>query len=178
MCVAVRPRLFDQTSGQHDEHIIPEGLPGAGDLLVFDNEGASGFPPTRLSTTWGSQVLKINPITRQIVWQYNGLDSDRAIWSFGSAFISSARRLPSGNTLIDEGMDGRFFQVRPAGEIVWEYINPYFAKSALGEGRPVRTNWVYRALPVPYEWVVGGVPHTQKAVRELDPTGFHVPVSP
>ncbi len=169
------PRPFDQTSGQHDAHIIPEGLPGAGDLLVFDNEGASGFPPTRLSTTWGSRVLEINPITKRVVWQYDGLDSGRAIWSFGSSFISSARRLPNGNTLIDEGMDGRFLQVTPSGEIVWEYINPYFVTSALGEGRPVRTNWVYRALPVPYDWVPEGVPHSEKAVKELDPAKFHLP---
>lgn len=39
---------MDQTSGQHDAHMIPTGLPGAGNVLVFDNDGASGFPPTRL----------------------------------------------------------------------------------------------------------------------------------
>jgi len=31
------PRPVDQIAGQHDAHIIPEGLPGAGNLLVFDN---------------------------------------------------------------------------------------------------------------------------------------------
>jgi hypothetical protein len=172
------PRPFDQTSGQHDAHIIPEGLPGAGDLLVFDNEGASGFPPTRLGTFWGSRVLEINPVTQQIVWQYSGVDSDRAFWSFGSSFISSARRLPNGNTLIDEGMNGRIFQVTPKGDIVWEFINPYFADSALGEGHVVHTNWVYRAQPVPYEWIPEGTPHSEKAVTEIDPAQFHVPGSP
>jgi hypothetical protein len=171
------PRPFDQTSGQHDAHIIEKGLPGAGDLLVFDNEGASGFPPTRLGTFWGSRVLEINPVTNQIVWQYSGVDSDRAFWSFGSSFISSARRLPNGNTLIDEGMNGRLFQVTPKGEIVWEYINPYFADSFLGEGRPAHTNWVYRAQPVAYDWIPEGTPHSEKAVTELDPAQFHVPTS-
>ncbi|MBN0517361.1 ArsR family transcriptional regulator, partial [Pseudomonas aeruginosa] len=33
------PRPVDQISGQHDAHLIPEGLPGAGNLLVFDNQG-------------------------------------------------------------------------------------------------------------------------------------------
>ena len=28
------PRPVDQISGQHDAHLIPEGLPGAGNLLV------------------------------------------------------------------------------------------------------------------------------------------------
>ena len=32
-----------QIIGQHNPHIIPKGLPGAGNLLVFDNGGASGY---------------------------------------------------------------------------------------------------------------------------------------
>ena len=36
------PRPLDQTSGQHDAHIIPKGLPGEGNLLVFDNNAPSG----------------------------------------------------------------------------------------------------------------------------------------
>src|SRR5207248_3105242 len=31
------PRSIDQTSGQHDAHLIPKGLPGEGNLLLFDN---------------------------------------------------------------------------------------------------------------------------------------------
>jgi hypothetical protein len=34
-------RAIGQVIGQHNPHIIPEGLPGAGNLLVFDNGGAS-----------------------------------------------------------------------------------------------------------------------------------------
>ena len=34
--------------------------------------------------------------------------------------MSSAQRLPNGNTLIDEGADGRLFAVTSAKEIVWE----------------------------------------------------------
>jgi hypothetical protein len=105
------------------------------------------------------------------------VDSERPFWSFGSSFISSARRLPNGNTLIDEGMNGRLFQVTPKGEIVWEYINPYFADSFLGEGRAAHTNWVYRAQPVAYDWIPDGTPHSEKAVIELDPAQFHVPTS-
>ena len=30
-----------------------------------------------------------------------------------------------GNTLICEGSNGRIFEVTPAGEIVWEYVNPF-----------------------------------------------------
>jgi Arylsulfotransferase (ASST) len=169
------PRPVDQTSGQHNAHIIPKGLPGGGDLLVFDNEGASGFPPTTLSMFNGSRVLEIDPTTKQIVWQYTGLDSDAPLWSFNSSFISSARRLPNGNTVIDEGMNGRIFQVTPQGEIVWEYVNPYFGRQTLAEGRAVSTNWVYRAQPVPYDWVPDGTPRSEKPVRHIDNATFRVP---
>jgi hypothetical protein len=37
------------------------------------------------------------------------------------------QRLPNGNTLVNEGNFGRFFEVSPEGEVVWEYVNPYFA---------------------------------------------------
>ena len=32
-----------QIIGQHNPHIIPKGLPGAGNLLVFDNGGSAGY---------------------------------------------------------------------------------------------------------------------------------------
>ena len=130
------PRPVDQLSGQHDAHLIAEGLPGAGDVLVFDNQGAAGFPPAALGHFVGSRVLQIDPIRHEIVWQYTGADSQRDVWTFHSSFISSARRLPNGNTLICEGMTGRLFQVTPAGNIVWEYVNPYFARAIVG-GREI-----------------------------------------
>jgi hypothetical protein len=34
--------------------------------------------------------------------------------------------LPNGNTLINEGWFGRFFEVTRDGSVVWEYVNPYF----------------------------------------------------
>jgi len=168
------PRPVDQTSGQHDAHIIPEGLPGAGNLLVFDNEGPSGFPPTRLSAQLGSRVLEIDPQKRTIVWQYTGINSDQPLWGFYSSFISSARRLPNGNTLIDEGMNGRLFQVTSAGEIVWEYINPYYSRQQLDLKRPVSTNWVYRAQPIPYNWVPYNTPHAETAIQPPKNSAFRV----
>ena len=170
------PRPVDQTSGQHDAHIIPKGLPGEGNLLVFDNEGPSGYPPTHISTQSGSRILEINPVTKEIVWQYSALDSNQPVWDFYSSFISSARRLPNGNTLIDEGMNGRIFQITPSGEIVWEYVSPYFTNAPLGGTQTIYTNWVFRAQPVPYNWVPNGTPHSEKAVEEIDITKFRVPV--
>ncbi|WP_157098696.1 aryl-sulfate sulfotransferase [Novosphingobium rosa] len=169
----------NQFVGQHDAHIIPRGLPGAGNLLLFDNQGAAGYPAAELATVGGSRVLEIDPTTGKVVWSYTADKSDQPLWAFRSAFISSARRLPNGNTLIDEGMNGRFFQVTPQGEIVWEYVSPYFAKTAAaGSGKPVTSNWVYRAQPVPYDWVPPGTAHAEKPVTPPALGSFRVPVEP
>lgn len=155
------PRPVDQFVGQHDAHIIAAGLPGAGNVLVFDNQGSAGYPSVPLGLNSGSRILEIDPITRQVVWQYTAVNSKQPGWAFYSSFISSARRLPNGNTLIDEGMNGRFFQVTREGEIVWEYVSPYNGKAPSGDAI---SNWVYRALPVNYNWVPDGTPRSEVAV--------------
>ncbi len=158
------PRSLDQISGQHNPHLIAEGLPGAGNILVFDNQGGAGYPPAPLGIYAGSRVLEINPQTKQIVWQYTAEDSGRPPWTFHSSFVSNAQRLPNGNTLITEGMRGRLFQVTPAGEIVWEYLSPFEASAIAGEpevqvvsvpgvDRSSLTRLIYRAQAVPCEWV-------------------------
>jgi Arylsulfotransferase (ASST) len=168
------PRPVDQTSGQHDARLIPPGLPGAGNLLVFDNQGEAGYPPATLAVLPGSRILEINPVTKQIVWQYTGADSGGPPWMFYSAFISSVQRLPNGNTLIDEGMNGRFFQVTPSGEIVWEYVSPFFATAPLFGAKLVSSNFVYRIQGIPYEWLPDGTPHAEDPVTAPNEASFRV----
>ena len=48
------------------------------------------------------------------------------------------------------------------GEVVWEYISPYFAKPK--EGRTNTGNMLYRATPVPYDWAPDGTPRSEQAV--------------
>ena len=49
--------------------------------------------------------------------------------------------MATGNTLICEGAKGCLFEVTPEGEIVWEYVCPYFNEFApFGQ-----INWLYRA---------------------------------
>ena len=83
----------------HEAHIVPEGLPGAGNLLLLDN--GVGTHDGR------SQVLEIQPITRAKVWSYQA----------GTAFFSRTRgavqRLPNGNTLISEDRQGRWLYQMP-----------------------------------------------------------------
>jgi hypothetical protein len=55
------------------------------------------------------------------VWTYQADERE----SFQAPFISGAHRLENGNTFVCSGPQGRFFEVTPAGEVVWEYRNPF-----------------------------------------------------
>ena len=60
-----------QIVGQHHPHLIPKGLPGAGNLLVFDNGGVAGYGAPNPTAPTGrgsvrriqSRVLEVNPVT-------------------------------------------------------------------------------------------------------------------
>jgi arylsulfotransferase ASST len=147
-----------QIIGQHHAHLIPKGLPGAGNLLVFDNGGSSGYGFAGPIAPNGvgafaratSRVLEIDPVTLELKWSY-------AAPRFFSTNISSAQRLPNGNTLITEGAGGRMFEVTNDSTIVWEYMNPLFAG-------PRQSNDVYRAYRLPYEWIPQLARPSEKAV--------------
>ncbi len=136
--------------GLHHAHMIPKGLPGEGNILVFDNGGAAGYgapnpgaPNGRMNAVRDySRVVEFDPVTLELVWEYSALkaDGDRVrACRFYSRPWSSAQRLPNGNTLICEGAGGRLFEVTPELEIVWEFISS--------------RETCYRAYRVPYEWI-------------------------
>ena len=87
---------------------------------------------------------------------------------FYSCYISSAQRLPNGNTLITEGSDGRLLEVTPDHEIVWEYISPYF-------GTHITTNMVYRAYRYPYDYVPQVEKPEEVAIAPVDNEDFRLP---
>jgi hypothetical protein len=163
-----------QMIGHHHPHIIPKGLPGAGNLLVFDNGGTSGYGfanpaapnGTRSIRRHYSRVLEIDPVTYEKVWEYQA--GGNQAFRFFSHYISSAQRLPNGNTMITEGSDGRLFEVTSDGDIVWEYVSPF-----LGEDPPVN-NGVYRAYRVPYDWVPQLNKPVETAVVPAAGTDFRV----
>ncbi|HKE82554.1 MAG TPA: aryl-sulfate sulfotransferase [Vicinamibacterales bacterium] len=164
-------RAIRQIIGQHHAHLIPKGLPGAGNLLVFDNGGASGYGFANPNAPDGvntfaratSRVLEINPVTLELVWSYTNP-------RFYSSNISSAQRLANGNTLITAGAGGRMFEVTKEGAIVWEYMYPQFSGANA-------SNAVYRAYRVPYAWIPQLT--TPKGRRVMPPAlgDFRVPSS-
>ncbi len=113
--------------GPHDPHQLDNG-----NILIFANR--DGQRP------FGSKVIEFDRGSGETVWEYQGNPSH----SFHSHFISGAQRLWSGNTLICEGIWGRIFEVTPSGEIVWEYVSPYWSNMPGGPSQG-DCNFVFRA---------------------------------
>ncbi len=142
-----------QIVGQHHVHMIPKGLPGEGNILIFDNGGQAGLGkptpccPTGFNnaTRSYSRVVEINPVTLKVEWAFNdenlhfqGPEKRSFQDLLFSEYCSSADRLPNGNTMITEAVRGRVIEVTPEREIVWEFYNP--------------GKFVFRAHRYPYEW--------------------------
>jgi len=126
---------------QHDAHWIPDGLPGAGNMLIFNNgtglrdhssvdeivlpivDGKGNYPMT--NGVWGPAAA---------TWSYTAPTKS----DFSSLFVSGAQRLPNGNTLICSGWTGGIFEVTAAGQTVWEYQNADVSAGIAHQGdRPV-----------------------------------------
>ena len=103
-----------------------------GNILVFDN----GIHRNLAHPNY-SRVLEINPATGKIEWEYK---TNPRHHFYGSQ-VSSSQRLPNDNTLICEGTTGRIFEVTTEGELVWEFISPFYYDIE-GYGR---TNQIFRA---------------------------------
>jgi hypothetical protein len=164
-------RAIGQIIGQHQAHLIPKGLPGAGNLLVFDNGGASGYgEPSGMAPRGvgvfarpSSRVLEIDPVSLAVVWSYT------AGAQFFSSNISGMQRLPNGNTLITEGAGGRVFEVTSDRQIVWEFMNAPQTAAARTPGT------IYRAYRVPYAWLSQLPRPQEKAVIPPALGDFRVP---
>lgn len=129
---------------QHDVRWIEEGKPGTGNLTIFNNNVPNG--PDSLEYT---TVIEIAPPLEQDgtyrlgpegyygpevpAWTYTAHDTI----SFYASFISGAHRMANGNTFINSGPAGRFFEVSPEGNIVWEYWNPYRGNAREPNGDPI-----------------------------------------
>ena len=135
----------------HNPEWIPPGRPGAGNILIFNN--GDEFPDFRRGY---SSVDELVPPVDGANYR---LDPDQAygpaepVWTYTAAtpgdfyapYISGAQRLPNGNTLICDGVNGTLFEVTPAGKTVWQYVNPTSSDGPLRQGEPVplqKLDWV------------------------------------
>jgi len=137
------PAAYDQGDGrnqqlfdQHDAQWIPEGYPGAGNILIFNNGLNRGYSSLEEITPpmdeKGNYIIATdNPFGPEApVWDYTAEDRNE----FYSSEISGAHRLPNGNTLVCAGVLGVFFEVDPEGKTVWKYVNPVVRGGILAQG--------------------------------------------
>ena len=115
-----------QLFSQHDVQWIKPGLPGAGNVMVFNNGDGKLRPHSSVvefSTPLGEDGRyslegenAYGPA--ELAWEYSPTDED----IFFSWFISGTQRLANGNTLVNHGAKARVREVTPGGDIVWEYV--------------------------------------------------------
>jgi hypothetical protein len=173
-------RKIGQIIGQHHCHMIPKGLPGEGNILIFDNGGWAGYGvPDRMSKDCTkvdlrdySRVVEINPVTLEVVWELKGRDLHEGMngmcedTAFYSQLVSSAQRMPNGNTVITEGSFARIFEVTPEKEVVWEFKSPFEHEGAA---------MFYRAYRYPYEYVPQLEKPVETPVERVDNMTFRMP---
>jgi len=160
--------------GQHDVKWIPEGYPGEGNLMVFNNDIVN--PNNKLPSVFAALMSARSPDPQVSIadvgnhsavyeltlstndggsyvfkedgtyepskpsWTYMAPDK----YSLYSAFVSGAHRLKNGNTLVTSGAKGRFIEVTPDNDIVWEYWNPYNFDHKLPDGSAAQPVGAFR----------------------------------
>lgn len=164
--------------GQHNPQWIAKGLPGAGNVLVFNNgdDRPDGMYSTveeiqtPVNASGGYAVPASTSGTfapSASTWIYKAANPQ----SFYSGRISGAQRLPNGNTLICEGTKGNFFEVTPTGTTVWQYRNPVGTNGPTAQGSQVMGQTVFRCLRYASNYAAfTGKTLTPGAPVELNPT--------
>lgn len=139
-------RLF---YGQHSVHWIPDEMPGAGHLMVYNNgisrpgnvkySSVDEWQPTLQSDGLYSVIDDETYGTyygpTELSWQYTAanpadLYSDR---------VSGARRMENNHTLVGNGADGSMYEVTNDGSVVWTYVSPVKGTSFAAQGSTVNS---------------------------------------
>jgi len=143
---------------QHDAQWIPEGCPGEGNILIFNNglNRTSSVEERRArggrlqggrnrGESYSSVDELVPPMDKNgnyILAKDKAYGPEKLTWTytapnktdFYAEAISGCQRLPNGNTLICDGTSGVFFEVNPAGEKVWEYVCPVNGDAPMEQG--------------------------------------------
>lgn len=140
--------------GQHDSAWIEPGLPGAGNIMIFNNGHGLAVDGTNYSSIvefappvkQNGQYEMVNPLSFEpfdLIWSYVAEPTE----DFSSPSLSGVTRLPNGNTLVCSGVEGRIFELTESKEIVWEYISPVTSNGILSQGDDLEyaDNYLFRA---------------------------------
>lgn len=150
------PEVYDQGDDNdqmlfypHDGNWVATGL----NILIFNNGGVG----TRIYSSvdeivppvdgYGNYTGGLPYGPKGPIWTYCTFSQD-----FFSPLFSGAQRLPNGNTLICDGLHGAFFEVTPAGEVVWRYINPVNIDGPVYQGDSITNNSVFKIWRYPPDY--------------------------
>lgn len=128
---------------QHDANWVDEGLPGAGNILVFNNNtgmgniarvgnNGAGAAAAQERLKGVSNVHEISPAITDdggyVIIKAGAFEVEQ-IWfwendDFFAPFQGGARRLPNGNTLLTDTVGRRVWEVKVDGKVVVRYKGP------------------------------------------------------
>ena len=109
---------------QHDAEWIEDGIPGEGNILIFNN--GSGRPGGNYSSV-DEIATPVTPDGSYTLISGSAYGPDGPLWiytadnptDFYARNISGQQRLPNGNTLICDGPNSYFFEVTSSGDTLW-----------------------------------------------------------
>ncbi|NNK59194.1 MAG: T9SS type A sorting domain-containing protein [Flavobacteriaceae bacterium] len=137
--------------GQHDVQFIPDGLPNAGKIMIFNN--GNGSDRTRIQIITAPYDSNTNTYTYSggaygpVGPDYEYVDPVDPT-NFHATFLSGVQQLSNGNLLICHGPNGELFEVDSANNTVWKYQSPVGNSGILNDGVDPLTQQtrVFRAL--------------------------------
>lgn len=161
--------------GQHHATWIPSGYPNEGKIMIFNNGlGRIGdyssidiiIPPLNGSNMYDVPVNTAF-LPSGLDWSYiSNPQSD-----FYSSNISGVYALDNGSFMITEGATGRFFEINPFQQRLWEYVNPVFSGGIANQGDTVTGNPVFRCEFYSSDYVAfAGKDLTPQGALELSPS--------
>jgi len=113
----------------HGANWIDEGLPGAGNILTFNNGDRDGTANDY--STVAEIVPPVDEFGNYTIAPTEPFGPAAPVWTYGDPgeFYGSPRncgafRMPNGNTLISLSAGGIIFEVTQAGSTVWEFDHP------------------------------------------------------
>ena len=156
---------------QHQPHWIEPGLPGAGNILLFNN--GNEFPGYERRYSSVDEIVP--PVDGYGYRRADGFayPPDGFAWTyvaeapadFYAPIRSGAQRLPNGNTLIADGRAGTIFQATPDGRIAWKYFVPLDNRVHLRQGERASADTIFNSVYRAY-WY----PPDHPGLRALDLT--------
>ena len=183
ICYKLGPNFSDFTKvdpvvGSAFASIVPKGLQGEGNLLIFDNGGRCGYGSPTLTSPSGllpfvrnySRILEINPVTLAVNWSVDPRDFGFSIpmngYKFYSPYGGNLQRLPNGNTLITLATEGLVIEVTPSKEIVWQWTCPYRTTTE----NLLKNNMIYRVYRYPYDYL--GIDEEENEIQEIEDASY------